>query len=336
MSKKKMKTGYKVLISALCAIILLGAIGVSVFAYFMGGLKTKKLNATPEELGIVTPTKAPTTQTTTTTTTATPAPTEEPVKKEIRNIALFGVDSRKNTFTGRSDTIMILSIDGIDNKVKMTSIARDTYCKVEGHGYTKLTHAYAYGGPKLAIKTLNQNFNLNIMDYATTNFGDFADIVDMLGGVDIKLSSAEVKELKSRFKVDITANPDGKTHLNGEQAIAYTRIRYTDSDIVRTERQRTVMIEMFKKMQTKPKAEIPKFIRAIVPKVETTLPYEDIIKYVPFVLGKPDIGQAFVPDPKNNPKGGIYKGAWYFRYDLNKASDMIHKFIYDDIPFKEQ
>ncbi len=118
----------------------------------------------------------------------------------ILNIALFGVDSREHDNVGRSDSIIIATIDTKHDKIKLTSLMRDSYVEVDGHGKTKLTHAYAYGGPTLALKTINENFGLDIKDYVTVNFDNLAEIIDDLGGVPINIKPYEVKEVNNYAK----------------------------------------------------------------------------------------------------------------------------------------
>lgn len=111
---------------------------------------------------------------------------------DIFNVALFGLDTRdENSFSGRSDTIIIVSVDRKNNVVKLSSILRDSYVAIEGHKNQKITHAYAFGGAELAIKTLNQNFSMNITDYATINFYKLGQAIDLLGGIDIEVTEAE-------------------------------------------------------------------------------------------------------------------------------------------------
>lgn len=165
---------------------------------------------------------------------------------DIFNVALFGVDTRdEDSFSGRSDTIIIASVDKKNNVVKLTSILRDSYVAIEGHKNQKITHAYAFGGAELAIKTINQNFGMNITDYATINFYKLADAIDILGGIDIEVTEAERKHLND---IGDDENPDfnyldeaGTVHLNGEQAVVYARLRKIDSDVARSNRQRKVI-----------------------------------------------------------------------------------------------
>ena len=109
----------------------------------------------------------------------------------IANIALFGIDAPEGT-DGRSDAIMIATVDKIHNKLKLTSIMRDSYVDIQGHGKDKINHAYAFGGHELALKTLNENFDLNLKDFATVNFSSLPKIIDSVGGMDLNIRQDEI------------------------------------------------------------------------------------------------------------------------------------------------
>ena len=165
---------------------------------------------------------------------------EEPqVYENVRNIALLGLDTRQDNNVGRSDAIVILTVDKAHNKLKLTSIARDTYVAIEGHSKDKLTHAYAYGKSQLAVKTLNQNFNLEISDYVTMNFFGLARVIDYINGVTVNVTEAEKNELNRNIFPEMRSLkmecPDialaGEQTLNGAQAVCYARIRHIDSDV---------------------------------------------------------------------------------------------------------
>ena len=170
----------------------------------------------------------------------------------ITNIALFGVDARDydgGTFAGRSDAIMVMSIDNVHHKVKLTSIMRDVRVYMgDGSpydsGYDKLNHAYMYGGPEQAIRAINQNFGLDIQDYVTVNFSAMAKIVDAFGGVNIDLTEDEISEINKNMYALAAESPesmagDVSTYaplsagegvlLNGDEAVAYGRIRAIDN-----------------------------------------------------------------------------------------------------------
>lgn len=181
------------------------------------------------------------------------------------NILLLGVD-RTDTSTGtqRADTIMILSIGY--NRMSITSVMRDTTVDIPGHGMHKLNAAYAYGGVELTMRTLNENFGLNITRYVVVDFFAVADIINAVGGIDVEITYDEQEELNrilkenwrrdfSKMGYDVNdtslvaldfsnAGEDGKVsvHLDGYQALAYARIRKVgNSDYERTLRQRRVI-----------------------------------------------------------------------------------------------
>lgn len=177
------------------------------------------------------------------------------------NIALFGVDSITQSLSSgnnRSDVNIILSINDKTKECKLVSVYRDTYLDIGDATYTKCNAAYAYGGPSQAVAMLNQNFDLNIQDYATIGFGGVTDIIDAVGGVEIDVQENEISFLndyqstmaQELGKEYIPVTAAGKQTLNGLQATAYCRIRYTDGgDFQRTVRQRTVLTQTFEKLK---------------------------------------------------------------------------------------
>ena len=192
---------------------------------------------------------------------------------DYRNIVLFGVDNTSGGYTGRSDNIIIFSLNEKTNEVKMTSIYRDTYVKVDGHGYTKINHAYAYGGPELAMNTINKNLDLNIEEFVTINFKVVEDVVDAVGGITIKLSAAEAAQISG-------VSGAGTYTLNGDQALQYGRIRKIDSDFQRTERMRTVISAVFSKVRNMSLTKLNKLVDKILPKVKTNIKTADITEII--------------------------------------------------------
>ena len=210
------------------------------------------------------------------------------VKEGYRNIALFAVDSRNlNTNDGsRSDGIIVLSINEKTKDVKMVSVYRDTYVQVEGYGLTKITHAYAYGGPTLAIKTLNTNLDLNISEFVAVNFEAVANAIDAMGGVEIEITSEELPQMNKYISetskiTGIPANTlpkAGTYNLNGVQAVTYGRIRKTTGgDYKRTERMRTVIMKALNKAKTMDLGTLNKIIDDVLPKVQTNINSNDIL-----------------------------------------------------------
>lgn len=254
---------------------------------------------------------------------------------DIFNVALFGVDTRdENSFSGRSDTIIIVSVDKANNTVKLSSILRDSYVAIEGHKNQKITHAYSFGGAELAIKTINQNFGMNITDYVTVNFYKVADAIDLLGGVDVEISEAERKEI-NRIGDDDNRNfpyleNSGMVHLNGEQAVVFARIRKIDSDIARSERQRKLLDALLVKAREVNPTKYASMLRTLMGMCETSLSFSEIMSYAPMLSKDITIQSIVIPDDAENAVGGIYEGAWVWRYDLTAATERLHMFIYGE------
>ena len=197
--------------------------------------------------------------------------------KDYRNIAIFGLDSRDNSFSNsRSDCIIIVSINKKTNDVKLTSVYRDTYVDIEGRGLDKITHAYAYGGPELAINTLNKNLDLNITEFVTVNFDTVETIVDSIGGITLTITDSEASQ--------IGFSSGGTYTLDGKEALAYSRIRKIDSDYQRTERMRTVLEAVFNKVKKQELSEISNFVDIVLPHISTNMSTNSIISLVPFAV----------------------------------------------------
>ncbi len=236
-----------------------------------------------------------------------------------RNIALFAIDSRSNEDYGegnRSDGIIIASINNSTKEVKLASVYRDTYVQIEGHGLDKITHAYSYGEAPLAISTLNTNLDLNIKEFVTVNFDAVAEAINELGGVTITVDSQEVNYINQYIKetskvTGISTNQlsaPGTLTLDGVQAVAYARIRYTEGgDYKRAERMRTVVEATFDKLKTKSLTEINSFVDNILPKIYTNISTNDMIAMIP------DLTKYKVSDSIGWPyeTKGITMNAWY-------------------------
>lgn len=214
---------------------------------------------------------------------------------DFRNIALFGVDSREDDYGkgNRSDCIIIASINNNTKEIKLLSVYRDTYLEIEGYGLDKVTHAYSYGEAPLAIKTLNTNLDLNIKEFVTVNFDSLATAINKLGGVSINIQEDELKYINGY--IDDTSKNTGipSTHvtqagtqnLDGIQAVAYSRIRYTEGgDQKRAERMRTVLTAMIEKIKTKDVFELNSLADEILPKIYTNISSNEIISLIPNLM----------------------------------------------------
>ena len=261
------------------------------------------------------------------------------MKNPPTNIALFAVDRRNDDQQGNSDVIMIISIDQQQRSIKMSSILRDTYVKIEGKGMDKINAAYAFGGPQLAIKTLNQNFSLDIHDYINVDFVTAAKIVNALGGIVINVKEEELPYLNNYLAElsnlngapYIPVKTAGPQSLNGEQTVAYTRIRAVGhGDYERTERQRNVMIALFAKLQGAGTSVFPVFMSEILPYLETSMNNMSLFAIGSNILGSKSkaIDQARFPLDSQS-KGERINNIWYLKTDLAKTTDSIHGFIYN-------
>ena len=198
---------------------------------------------------------------------------------DFRNIAIFGIDSREDSYSkgNRSDCIIIASINNKTKEVKLVSVYRDTYVQIEGHGLDKITHAYSYGEAPLAIKTLNENLDLNIKEFVTVNFDAVKEIIDDIGGISMEITSEEVSHIPGLSKA-------GTYNLTGEQALAYARIRYaTGGDYKRTERMRDVLTAVANKVKTMNISQLNKLVNDLLPKVYTNITASDIFSLLPSV-----------------------------------------------------
>lgn len=319
------------LVILLCFLIAIGGTIIWVISYIKGEFKFNynEITSNPEDLAI-----------------------EEVKAEEIINIALFGIDAMsEESFTGRSDSIMILSVNTDANTIKLISVMRDSFVPIVKNNkttYNKINNAYASGGPELAIKTLNTIFDLDISEYATVNLFKLANIIDAVGGVEIEVVEKELIYINAgvetqceKLGIDYQENKltkAGKQHLNGIQAAAYARIRMTanaegtSDDYGRTDRQRYVLEQMFNKVKTLNWRQMLELAKTVAPMCETSISFTDAINIAKdILLEKPQFFETRVPSrgylmgqPDTNAGSVVY-------YDLNFAAKLIHAFIYNDV-----
>lgn len=245
---------------------------------------------------------------------------EEKLSK-YRNIALFGLDSRTNSLDdSRSDCIMIVSINQETKEVKLISVYRDTYLQLTNRSLDKITHAYAYGGAKLALSTLNTNLDLNITEYVTVNFETVKTVVDAVGGIKMTVTSAEANSIPN-------ISSAGTYNLNGEQALAYARIRKIDTDYKRTERMRDVLTAVFNKVKKMDVGTINSLMDIVLPHVRTNISSGEILSLIPdavsYSIGE-SIGWPYVVKAYTTP-------TWYGApVTLESNVKQLHKDIFND------
>lgn len=208
----------------------------------------------------------------------------EPLKsKGVYHILLIGNDSRSQDEEGRSDAMILLSISSKTKTIQMISLLRDMYVEIPGHDGNRLNAAYAFGGAELLLETVSQNLGIEVNRYIVVNFQAFANLVDAAGGVDLELSNEEVQwvnaylneyNLLRNMPIDtdyLDTSLSGMIHLNGPQALAYSRNRYIGTDFGRTERQRKVLSAVIKKLPLAAVTNMKELIDGLFPNLTTNL-----------------------------------------------------------------
>lgn len=258
----------------------------------------------------------------------------------------MGTDGREKELTYRSDCMMIATIDSNNKNIKLTSLARDTYVDIPGKGKGKLNAAYFWGKEKLLFQTIEENFGIKLDKFIQVDFDNLMNIVFILGGVEIDVKEHEV-DITNKYIVPsyqqctysnkgdmkLLSSP-GKQVLNGYQAIAYTRVRITDSAIHRDQRQRTVILSMIDTVKDMDFSKYPHLLNTLLPYVSTNLTPQDIINlaFTAYNFKPLTIKQGQFPIIDNvHVKGGKYKNAgWVWLYDLN-SRQVLQDFINNDI-----
>lgn len=269
---------------------------------------------------------------------------QEEVKetKGYRNIALFGVDARDGELGKgtRSDTIIIASINMDTQEIKLVSVYRDTYLNLGNDSYNKCNGAYARGGPEQAITMLNVNMDLDITDYVTIGFNGLIEAIDALGGIEIEVTEAEINHLNNyqlcmaeEMGVDyIPVTKTGKQTLNGMQATAYCRIRYTKGDdFKRAERQRDVLGAMMLKAKDAPLTTLNEVVNAVLPSVNTSLNINEIISVLGTVADYNVVeseGFPFETERTNATIGS--KGDCIIPATLEENVEILHELLYEE------
>lgn len=313
-SSKKSSLIKKILIPLFIVIFLAVSGFFYVYSTYLGKINTVKITENAEELKI--------------------QPVVADKSSDIINIALFGIDTRADDYDGsRADSIMIASLDLTHKKIKLTSIMRDTFVDIPGEKYDKINHSYAYGGPELTVKTINENFDMNIKEYMTVNFSALEKIVDAVGGVEIDVKDYEIGEINgsgSNAQVVTT----GVQTLDGLQALAYSRIRYSgDGDFERTQRQRTVLQNVINKvLKNKSLPQALSLIEILSPFIQTSLDNGELIGLATtvFSAGITTMEDARLP-VDGQAIGGLWDEIYYLKPDtLSENVTYLHDFIYEE------
>ena len=315
--KKKKRRGRKIIRNLVIIAVLIIALITGAIYYMLSGLTRAELGEVDASDGV----------------------------SYIKNIALFGIDTRDSESTsGRSDAIMIMSVNKKTGEINLISVLRDSYVSIEGYSDTKINAAYSYGGATLAVKTLNQNFSMDITDYITVNFAQLATIIDAAGGVTLEITAEEAEQINKNLddaadegmttqEVEYVTVADQTVLLNGDQAVAYSRIRKIDSDNVRASRQQKVLSAVLNNIKEMPVWKYPVFIRKFLSVSESSLSNAEILSFAPLIFKSFTINSYTIPDidyETDLTSGYSSSGQWCWFYDLDGAAARIHSIIYEE------
>lgn len=266
---------------------------------------------------------------------------------EYTTIALFGLDNRNNGNykTGNSDVIMIARIDNETKEVKLVSVYRDTMLNMMDEenkdAYSKANAAYNMGGPDQAVRMLNVNLDLDIKEYVSFDFNAVAEAIDLLGGVEIEISTEEAVAMQG-YQDEVAGMTDkdndylyrgGTYNLNGVQAVSYARIRYVgNGDFHRTERQRLVVNKMVEKALASDLGTINELIDTVFPEIKTSLSKAEILSLAKDAMSYSMGDNAGFPFEQET---GSYKVSYQSKKascvipaDLASNVKQLHEFLY--------
>lgn len=252
---------------------------------------------------------------------------------DIQNILLIGSDTRGNEKYGRSDSMLLLSVNHKTNQVKMVSFLRDLYVKIDGMKDNRINASFAYGGPKLLIDTIQNNFRIKIDKYVCVDFSSFQKAIDAVGGVSINLTSKEAQELNANPGVygnGMQKVSPGLNRLNGATALGYARIRHIDSDFGRTQRQRNVLQALMTSVKHSSPGTMLQIANTVFPLLKTDLNNSEIIGLI-------SQASSFLNNQSEQisvPQTGAYQAKYIRKMnvlvpDIEKNKQIIWKFLYN-------
>lgn len=261
------------------------------------------------------------------------------VEEGYTNVALFGIDSRNGEMEKgtRTDCLIIASLNNKTKEIRMVSVYRDTVLDIEEDYLQKCNAAYAFGGPAQAINMLNKNLDLDIQEYATVDFAAIANVIDLLGGLEIDVKEEEVKPLNKYVKETArvagkkahTIDGPGIQLLDGVQATTYARIRSTaGGDFTRTERQRLVIEKIVEKAQKSDLVTINKIIDELFPTIKTSFSIGEILSYAKdFMKYNIADSSGFPFEKTTDTISGL--GSIVIPVTLSENVSKLHEFLYD-------
>ena len=332
-TKKKLKTSTKVIMAILIVIVICIACG---FGYVY--LKLSKVHYSAIDKDDLEVNKEIYTEVAA----AIPEIHSESEFKSVKTVVFFGIDTKEvvSGYSGRSDTIVIVSINPMTKGISLVSIPRDTYVNISGYGKDKINHAYAFGNEQLAIKTINSNFGLNITEYVTIDFVGLIHVINKLGGVQLNITNEELGYINQRStgSYAMTGNKvsklvsSGLVTLSGEQALTHSRNRTVGNDFDRAGRQRMVLEALITKISLLSTDGILGISDSILSEVKTNINVTEYMGILSSVISEKNtylknMVSAQVPGAEYS-SGKFINGVYYFTTDYVKAKSDFVKYIY--------
>lgn len=248
----------------------------------------------------------------------------------VRNILCIGSDARGDVEGNRSDTMVLVSVDNAHHKLKMTSFLRDSFVYIPAKGFNaKLNAAFAWGGAKMLVDTIEYNFKVRIDDYVIIDFVGFQKLIDLMGGLDVDgVTEAEARYMRDVVKIIYCK--EGKNHFTGAAALWYCRIRKLDDDFHRTERQRKVMNAIIKQALHRSPFELMKIVEQVLPMIRTSMSRNDLLavgasSVFNFIGGKNPQHQIPADDTWHSQR---VSGQDVLKMDLEKNASLLKDFLY--------
>ncbi|MBO5856726.1 MAG: LCP family protein, partial [Clostridia bacterium] len=255
--------------------------------------------------------------------------------KNVVNVLLIGADSRQGTNTGNTDVMMLVSLNKKTKQIKLVSFMRDSYLYIEGKNNSycsKLNAAFSMGGPEVLLNTIENNYKIEIDDFVMVNFESFKSIIEAMGGITVDVQKYEANYANNRYKLSMPYGDD--VTLNGEEALAFCRIRGCDADgdVSRTRRQRQVINAMINRVTNASVSDLNKYLNALLPYVYTGFSKSEILS-----LGMKAItnGWAFyerselqIPTPETRTSGSM--GSWVWVIDYQLAAQTLQNELYGE------
>lgn len=330
--RREAKRRRKIIVFAIEIVVLLVMVGVLLFV-------TRKTEENEGPTIVELPSEAPELE-------IAPVVEESPVMKGYWNIALLGIDAERESQLvkgGRSDSIMIASINLDTGDIKLVSVYRDTYLNIGGDEYIKCNTAYAEGGGEQTVKMLNANLDLNINDFVAIGYEGLKGIVDGLGGVYLDVDAEELKHINNyQYSIDKIlkcgyeeVTDTGYQLLDGMQATAYCRIRYRKGDdFARAASQRELLVAIEEKIKQTDLATLTDVFMEAMDHVVTTLTVDDITPYLSQVADYKIVDQGGFPEESMRGTGNIgSKGSSVIPLDLESNVVWLHDFLFDETDY---